>query len=84
MFLCTESASEDENEKEAESDKVVEDQKEVTAGSNAAAWGSVSMDDPPVVKKPKLHFGGLNLKKKKETTETRNDFADAPDTFDEW
>ena len=67
---------------------VVKDQEPVT-GANAAAWGSVSGGDgigevDPQPKKPKLHFGGLNLKKKKHEPAPAVDFSAAPDEFDEW
>ena len=82
MFLCTESASEDEKDEDPENP----DQPPV-AGSNAAAWGSVesTTELDPAPKKQKLHFGGLNLKKKKpENKPPVEDFSSAPDTFDEW
>ena len=42
-------------------------------------------DECPDSKKRKLHYGGLNLKKKQESKEKVHvDLADAPDEFDEW
>ena len=82
MFLCTESASEDEKDEDPENP----DQPPV-AGSNAAAWGSIesTTELDPAPKKQKLHFGGLNLKKKKTVNKPPvEDFSSAPDTFDEW
>ena len=86
MYLCTESASED--DEDDKDNNVVKDQEPVT-GANAAAWGSVSGGDgigevDPQPKKPKLHFGGLNLKKKKHEPAPAVDFSAAPDEFDEW
>ena len=89
MFLCTESASEDEKDES-------EDTKEAPTGdgqstdnapaASAAAWGSVGSSEQldPAPKKQKLHFGGLNLKKKKNEPAPVEDFSSAPDTFDEW
>jgi len=42
-------------------------------------------EEDPEAKKRKLHFGGLNLKKKKsDAVKPDDNFASAPDTFDEW
>ena len=42
-------------------------------------------EEDPESKKRKLHFGGLNLKKKKsDAVKPDDNFASAPDTFDEW
>jgi len=85
MYLCTESASEDEDGKDNDAPPVDE---EPVMGSNAAAWGSVGQGDGdganPQPKKQKLHFGGLNMKKKKPVTTPAVDFSAAPDEFDEW
>ena len=75
--------------KEMEEDKAVKDDKpenmylctENDGDEDEAADG----EEDPEAKKRKLHFGGLNLKKKKPDAPKADDnFASAPDTFDEW
>ena len=75
--------------KEIEEDKAVENDKPenmyLCTENEGEEENPADGEEDPEAKKRKLHFGGLNLKKKKsEAVKAEDNFASAPDTFDEW